>query len=130
MEKVLPADVSVLAMDIDAEALKEVDRQNCVGDITAIPVKDGAVDMVMACDVLEHLADDALQKAVSELERVSRRVHLLAGAGSGRSAHGHGLLPGLPERVACKSAQAVVRPAAAYGAGVQRVASGLREFYR
>ena len=73
MEKVLPADVSVLAMDIDAEALKEVDRQNCVGDITAIPLKDGAVDMVMACDVLEHLADDALQKAVSELERVSRK---------------------------------------------------------
>lgn len=69
----LPPDLSVLAMDISKEILRGNLRQTCVGDIMDIPLADGSVDMVMACDMLEHLPDDVLAKGMAELERVSRK---------------------------------------------------------
>ncbi|GAB4313063.1 MAG: hypothetical protein Kow0069_14040 [Promethearchaeota archaeon] len=44
-----------------------VDGPVC-GDVTAMPYRDGAFDLVTALDVLEHVKDD--QKAVDELVRV------------------------------------------------------------
>lgn len=38
-----------------------------------IPMADGSVDLVMACDVLEHLPDPVLKKGIAELMRVSRK---------------------------------------------------------
>lgn len=68
-----PPDYSILAMDIDEAILQGNIRRTCVGDIMDIPLADEAVDMIMACDVLEHLTDDVLQKGIAELERVSRK---------------------------------------------------------
>lgn len=69
----LPVDVSVLAMDITETILQGNQRQSCVGDIMDIPLADSSVDMIMACDMLEHLPDDVLKKGMAELERVSRK---------------------------------------------------------
>ena len=69
----IPADYSVLAMDIDEDILRGNVRQTCVGDIMDIPLADGAVDLVMACDMLEHLPVAVLQKGLTELTRVSRK---------------------------------------------------------
>ena len=38
-----------------------------------IPMADGSVDLVMACDVLEHLPDPVLKKGIAELMRVGRK---------------------------------------------------------
>ena len=69
----IPPDYSVLAMDIDEDILRGNVRQTCVGDIMDIPLADRSVDMVMACDMLEHLTEPVLQKGLSELTRVSRK---------------------------------------------------------
>ena len=67
----LPADLSILAMDIDEDILRGNTRQTCLGDIMDIPLEDRSVDLVMACDMLEHLPDEVLKKGAAELERVS-----------------------------------------------------------
>ena len=61
----IPADYAVLAMDIEEEILRGNVRQTCVGDIMDIPMADGSVDLVMACDVLEHLPDPVLKKGIA-----------------------------------------------------------------
>lgn len=69
----IPVDHHVLAMDIDENILKDNVRPTCIGDITDIPLDDDAVDMVMACDVLEHIPQVLLPKAVKELKRISKK---------------------------------------------------------
>lgn len=69
----LPPDYSILAMDIDEAILRGNVRRTCIGDIMDIPLPDNSVDMIMACDMLEHLPEDVLQKGIAELERVSRK---------------------------------------------------------
>lgn len=69
----IPPYYNVLAMDLDEEILKENTRQWCIGDVLDIPLVDKSVDMTMICDVLEHIEQDSLQKAISELERVSSK---------------------------------------------------------
>lgn len=44
------------------------------GTITDLPFKDGSFDLAWCCDVLEHLAPDAVPKAISELKRVAPRL--------------------------------------------------------
>ena len=69
----IPADYSVLAMDIEESILAGNIRQTCVGDIMDIPLADHSVDLIMACDMLEHLPDTVLEKGMKELMRVSRK---------------------------------------------------------
>ena len=69
----IPADYSLLAMDIDEEILRYNTRKTCLGDIMDIPLADNSVDLIMACDMLEHLPDEVLKKGAAELERVSRK---------------------------------------------------------
>lgn len=42
-------------------------------NLTALPLKTGAVDLVLACEVLEHMPAQDLPRAVQELGRVARR---------------------------------------------------------
>lgn len=46
------------------------------GASTALPFADRSFDLVLCCDVLEHLPDEAAAATVAELQRVTRR-HLL-----------------------------------------------------
>lgn len=48
-------------------------RPSAQGSITAIPLRAGAVDLVMASEVLEHIPTPALPTAVAEMSRVARR---------------------------------------------------------
>jgi SAM-dependent methyltransferase len=47
------------------------------GDVRALPIKDKQFDLVILLEVLEHLDKEDGQKALSELERVSREAILL-----------------------------------------------------
>ncbi|SFD26403.1 class I SAM-dependent methyltransferase [Clostridium uliginosum] len=69
----IPPCYNVLAMDIDENILKDNIRKWCIGDILNITLKDKSVEMIMACDVLEHIEKDSLKKAIFELERVSSK---------------------------------------------------------
>jgi len=47
------------------------------GDVRALPIKDKQFDLVIVLEVLEHLDKEDGQKALSELERVSKEAILL-----------------------------------------------------
>ncbi|MBN2087477.1 class I SAM-dependent methyltransferase [Candidatus Peregrinibacteria bacterium] len=47
-----------------------------VADIRQLPFKDESYDVVMACEILEHLPWEDLDKALKELNRVSKK-HIL-----------------------------------------------------
>lgn len=73
MDRCIPSDYAVLAMDIDEKILAGNPRPTCVGDIRDIPLPDQSVDFVMASDMLEHLPEDVLRAGMKEMERVSRK---------------------------------------------------------
>ena len=73
IDRLIPADYAVLAMDIDEKILAGNPRPTCVGDVMDIPLPDRSVDLVMASDVIEHLPEDVLRAGMKEMERVSRK---------------------------------------------------------
>lgn len=68
----------VIGLDISETALRSVTARRVVGSADALPLKAGAVDLVVCADLLEHLPDQALIGTVSEIKRVTRR-YLLVG---------------------------------------------------
>lgn len=73
MTRRIPTFHKILCMDIDERIIAGINKTKSLGDIKNIPLEDKSVDMVMACDVLEHLDDSELVDAVKELQRVSRK---------------------------------------------------------
>jgi hypothetical protein len=69
----IPYYYDVLAVDINQEILRQNRRKTCIGDILDLPLQDKSVDMTISCDVLEHIEPDKLNRAVSELKRVSKK---------------------------------------------------------
>lgn len=65
---------AVTGMDTSAEAIRfartRSDRPMLLGDVTSIPLRDGAMDLVTAFDIVEHVDDEA--GALAELARVCR----------------------------------------------------------
>jgi ubiquinone/menaquinone biosynthesis C-methylase UbiE len=65
---------AVLGMDMSAEAIRfartRCDRPMLQGSILQVPLRDGAVDMVTAFDIVEHVDDE--RGALAELARVCR----------------------------------------------------------
>lgn len=58
--------VDVLTLDIDANLYPD-----CAGSILRLPFQDQAFEMVICCEVLEHLPFEWFRGAARELERVS-----------------------------------------------------------
>ncbi len=68
---------SVVGVDTSAEALRHVLAEHVLGNIDALPFPASSFDLVLCCEVLEHLPDDVYAKALSELERVAREYLLI-----------------------------------------------------
>lgn len=72
--------VDAYGVEISKDALEMVDpdiRQYVkYGDITDLPYKDNEFDLVVTYDVLEHIDKGKLQKAISEMARVSSKYVL------------------------------------------------------
>lgn len=49
-----------------------------VGDIRNLPFQDSSYDVVMACEILEHIPWEDVETALSELRRISRRYALIS----------------------------------------------------
>jgi Methyltransferase domain len=60
-------EISYRSLDIAADL-----RPDIIGSAESIPLRDGAVDIVVACEVLEHLPFDKFEKTLREMGRVSR----------------------------------------------------------
>lgn len=69
---------------LPSDSVRIVDQSDCdlpnfqKADVLALPFKDGAFDVALSSDVLEHIPPDRREKFLDELWRVSRRYVLLA----------------------------------------------------
>jgi len=69
---------TVVALDLEQPSFS-YPRVVCVkGDVTHLSFDDSSFDLVVCAEVLEHIPSHALEKACSELARVTRK-HLLVG---------------------------------------------------
>lgn len=74
----LPNEEGYTGFDIDIESAQRAypNRKFLQGDLTQLPFPDNAFDLVIACEVLEHLPNP--QQAVAELHRVCRSHALVS----------------------------------------------------
>lgn len=68
---------AVTGVDLAAEALRHVRAATIQAACDALPVPDGAFDLAVAADVLEHLPEGTFERTCAELDRVARRYLLL-----------------------------------------------------
>ena len=72
--------VTVIGLDVDGTGLRVAQSQNSVsllqGSVYALPFASNTFDLVMCCEVLEHV--ERPDEALAELARVSRRHVLLS----------------------------------------------------
>jgi glycosyltransferase involved in cell wall biosynthesis/SAM-dependent methyltransferase len=74
----LPGELRVVGLDISVEALRHVHRPAVLGSAVDLPFADGAFELVMATDVIEHIPAGDYERCLAELARVSSRYVLLA----------------------------------------------------
>lgn len=65
--------INVTTLDIDKELKPDV-----VGSVLDIPFPDASFQVVMCCEVLEHLPYDNVSRALSEISRVSKQYIVLS----------------------------------------------------
>ena len=65
MNRDIPPFHKVICCDLDQDIISRTGRPGILGDIANIPLKDQAVTLAMACDVLEHLPTEDLPAAIS-----------------------------------------------------------------
>ena len=66
-------ELNVTTLDIAHEL-----RPDVAGAVLAIPFKNGSFDVVVCCEVLEHLPYSEFSKALKEIHRVSRKHVVLS----------------------------------------------------
>ena len=73
----LPADRDVVGLDLSPAALKTVRRRAIQGSILDLPFDEGAFDLVMANDVIEHFIPEHRAQALAEMERVAKKYIII-----------------------------------------------------
>lgn len=74
----LPDKYHAIGLDSSQEALKYVKTEAVKGDIAALPFESKSFDLVTCLEVLEHLPFDTFNKAIQELQRVSRKYIIIS----------------------------------------------------
>jgi len=67
-----------VGLDFSRTALGHVRKERVEGDCAHLPIADNSFDIVIAAEVLEHLADEAMLMSARELIRVTRRFVLVS----------------------------------------------------
>ncbi len=65
--------VEVTTVDFDKELEPDI-----VADVRNMPIPDQSYDLVMACQVLEHIPYEDFEKGLAEMRRVSKRYAIVA----------------------------------------------------
>jgi ubiquinone/menaquinone biosynthesis C-methylase UbiE len=68
----------VTGLDSSEAALQQVTCQTIQASAMDIPLPSGNFDLVLSSEMLEHLTDDELSEAVSELKRLSRKYLMIS----------------------------------------------------
>jgi len=74
----LPHKYQAVGLDVSQEALKYVKTKAIHGDIAALPFKSDNFDLVTSLEVLEHLPSGVFERALSELQRVSKKYIIIS----------------------------------------------------
>ncbi len=74
----LPNRYEPIGLDSSQEALKYVKTKAIHGDIAALPFESASFDLITCLEVLEHLPCDVFEKALSELQRVSKKYIIIS----------------------------------------------------
>lgn len=74
----LPDKYKIVGLDSSKEALKYVKTKAVHGDIAALPFESASFDLVTCLEVIEHLPHDVFEKALSELQRVSKKYIIIS----------------------------------------------------
>jgi SAM-dependent methyltransferase len=74
----LAAAWEVTGVDASAAALAHVQTTAVQASATALPFADGAFDLVLSSEMLEHLTDEDYAAALAEMSRVTQRYLLLS----------------------------------------------------
>jgi len=75
--RALPDKVHGTGIDIDSVRIKLFPGNKIIGDISKLPIKSMMFDMVLCCEVLEHLDDKALFFVLEEIQRVAKKYILI-----------------------------------------------------
>lgn len=67
-----------MGIDISKEALQHIKCQKKIGSINNIPLPDRSYNLIICCEVLEHLPFMVYEKAITELVRVSNKYILIS----------------------------------------------------
>ncbi len=70
---VVAAALRAMGIDVTTVDIQPELKPDIVGSVTELPVDDGAFDVVLCSQVLEHLPFDQFVPALGELRRVARR---------------------------------------------------------
>lgn len=65
-------------LDISSEALKKVKTPKIKGNLEKLPFPDNSYDIVICCEVLEHLPYPIYEKSLNEIERVAKDYILIS----------------------------------------------------
>lgn len=68
----------ICGLDISNEALKQVKAPKIKGNLEKLPFLDDSYDIVVCCEVLEHLPYNIYEKALKEIERVAKDYILIS----------------------------------------------------
>jgi SAM-dependent methyltransferase len=68
---------NIIGMDISREALRHVKMRKVLAKIEQIPFQKQSFDLILCTEVIEHLHDTILCKAIREIERVSKKYIFL-----------------------------------------------------
>ena len=63
----------VVGLESSREALRYVRAQKILGSVDSLPFPDGSFDLVLCCEVLEHLPFKVYPRAIEEIERVAAK---------------------------------------------------------
>lgn len=74
----LPDKYQAVGLDSSQEALKHVKTKAIHGDIAALPFESASFDLVTCLEVLEHLPSSTFEKALRELQRVSKKYIIIS----------------------------------------------------
>jgi SAM-dependent methyltransferase len=67
----------VVGLDRSREALKYVNSGKVLGSVDSLPFPNKSFDLVLCCEVLEHLPFRVYPRAIEEMERVAARYILV-----------------------------------------------------
>jgi len=68
----------VCGLDISKKALEHVEAIKVRGRIENLPFEDNSFDIVLCCEVLEHLPISIYKKSIKEIERVAKKYIIVS----------------------------------------------------